>query len=446
MKQPDLPRKRPWPDYRAVWRWHFYAGLLSIPILLVLSISGTIYLFKPQIEMWEEAQYDVFESGEQPLAMSQQIEATLAAMPGARFHSFELPTSSVAASRIIVTQNGERIRCYVHQATGRIHAQKVEADRFIAVVRRLHGELFLGNRGSYLVELTACWTLVLIFTGLYLWWPRKWTGLGGVLLPRLRSGKKIFWRDIHSVSGIWISGFAIVLILSGLPWSTFWGNYFRNVRHWTGTAVARQDWEISRPRKETETKRTKPLDLAAADRVVKATVPLNLPAPVVITPPRGSANEWKVQSMTQNRPYRADLTVDGESGEITSRKDFGDRHPIDQVVGVGIALHEGQLFGWPNQLLGVVTTSGLILLSFSGIILWWRRRDRGVLGAPAVGAAPRMSLGLVAIVLGLAVYLPLFGASLLAVWLAERFVLRRSPGIRGWLGLRAPTSPEVAAV
>ena len=26
--------------YRAVWRWHFYAGLLVLPFLLVLAVTG----------------------------------------------------------------------------------------------------------------------------------------------------------------------------------------------------------------------------------------------------------------------------------------------------------------------------------------------------------------------------------------------------------------------
>ena len=36
--------------FRTIWRWHFYAGLLVIPILVVLCISGIVYLFKPQID------------------------------------------------------------------------------------------------------------------------------------------------------------------------------------------------------------------------------------------------------------------------------------------------------------------------------------------------------------------------------------------------------------
>ena len=36
--------------YRTLWRWHFYAGLFCIPFVLTLSISGAIYLFKPQLD------------------------------------------------------------------------------------------------------------------------------------------------------------------------------------------------------------------------------------------------------------------------------------------------------------------------------------------------------------------------------------------------------------
>jgi hypothetical protein len=37
-----------------VWRWHFYAGLLVVPLVILLALSGTLFLFKPQVERWEE--------------------------------------------------------------------------------------------------------------------------------------------------------------------------------------------------------------------------------------------------------------------------------------------------------------------------------------------------------------------------------------------------------
>ncbi len=36
--------------YPTIWRWHFYAGLFVLPFILILSITASIYLFKPQIE------------------------------------------------------------------------------------------------------------------------------------------------------------------------------------------------------------------------------------------------------------------------------------------------------------------------------------------------------------------------------------------------------------
>ena len=99
------------------------------------------------------------------------------------------------------------------------------------------------------------------------------------------------------------------------------------------------------------------------------------------------------------------------------------------------------MFGWFNQLLGLLTTSGLVLLSVSGVVLWWRRRDQGVLGAPQPGLPSSLSWGMVAVVLLLAAALPMFGASLIAVLLLERLALRRLPGVQTWLGLRKPGLP-----
>ena len=36
--------------YRAFWRWHFYAGLLILPMLMLMALTGALYLFKGEIE------------------------------------------------------------------------------------------------------------------------------------------------------------------------------------------------------------------------------------------------------------------------------------------------------------------------------------------------------------------------------------------------------------
>jgi uncharacterized iron-regulated membrane protein len=458
---------KPWPDYRAVWRWHFYAGLFCIPFVIVMASSGSIYLFKPQIESWIDGNYDNLAIKDHPASAADQIRAALAAVPGSTLSAYEVPEDVGSAARVIVSHEGKTTRVYVHPESLQVLKTVDENARFMKVLFRLHGELLMGNRGSAVVELAASWAIIMIVTGLYLWWPRKAKTLGGIVYPRLWSGSRLFWRDLHGVTGFWISSLALFLLFTGLPWAKFWGDYFKNVRRLAGAAVARQDWtngqtstaepksagstgehDGHRPRSGRlggrSSRKETPSDVTAVDRVVATLHPLDLDPPVIISPPDPGSGDWSAKSMTANRPKRVDLVVDGKTGAIKDRKDFQDRHIVDRIIGTGIAAHEGQLFGWPNQLLGLVTAAGLVLLSVSSVFMWWRRREPGGLGAPGAAASPRVSAGLLVLVVLFGIYLPLFGASLIAVLLLEWALLRRIAMVRDWLGLRPPLTESVA--
>jgi uncharacterized iron-regulated membrane protein len=440
--------RRPWLDRRTVWRWHFYAALFCIPFVIVLSLSGAIYLFKAEVESWLERPYDRLAAAGPPRTAAARVAAASAAVPGATFKSYELPgpprdgAGFVPATRVILDRDGEAVRAYVHPTTLDVLAVLPERDRFMRQVARLHGELLLGDAGSMIVELAASWAVVMILTGLWLWWPRQARSLAGVVYPRLRGGPRVFWLDLHAVTGVWISACALFLLVSGLPWATSWGAYLKLARRLTGTAAA-QDWNSGRAAQaghgdhDHGDRAAGDVDLAALDRVATAAATLRFEPPVTITPQRGDRGTWTVKSETQNRPRRAEAVVDGASGAVVSRKDFRDRHVIDRVVGYGIAAHEGRLFGWPNQVLGLLTACGLVLVSASGAAMWWRRRQPGTLGAPpaagAEGGRGAVVVGSAVLVLG--IWLPLFGASLAAVLVVERFVLRRVPALAAWLGL-----------
>jgi len=88
----------------------------------------------------------------------------------------------------------------------------------------MHGWLTLGTVGDRIVELAACWALVLIVTGLYLWWPRGRGGFGGILYSRLGARGRLFWRDLHAVIGVWSVAFIAFLLLTGLPWAGIQGD------------------------------------------------------------------------------------------------------------------------------------------------------------------------------------------------------------------------------
>jgi uncharacterized iron-regulated membrane protein len=340
-----------------------------------------------------------------------------------------------------VSEHGARTRVYVHPDTLEILKSVPEESRFNRIVFKLHGELLMGSVGSVLVELAASWAIVMVLSGLYLWWPRSARGLGGVLYPRIGQGAKRFWRDIHAVTGVWVSVFALFLLVTGLPWALVWGGAFKQVRAWTGTAAIAQDWATSSAG-EHAGHAHHDAALAPADEsgtsieaMVKRASALGLAPPVILTPPKAGDDLWWARSNTANRPAREDVALSATTGEPAARETFDGKHIIDQVVGVGIAAHEGQLFGVANQILGLLTVAGLVTLCVSGFVMWRRRAPEGVLGAPPSLPDGRIGAGLVGLILAAAVLLPVLGVCLVAIALVERGVLRRWPAARRWLGL-----------
>jgi uncharacterized iron-regulated membrane protein len=372
--------------YNAVWRWHFYAAMLCVPFVLWLAATGTLYVWKPQIEAWLDRPYDTL-AVSPPVSADAQVAAALNAVPGARLHKYQLPGAPGQAVRVVVGVGGDETLIYVDPATARVlHTVPMEAQP-MRIVSRLHGNLLIGNPGSYLVELAACWAVVMLLTGLYLWWPRGRRGLAGVVYPRLRSGRRLFWRDLHAVSGIWVALLALGLILTGLPWAKAWGSYFEQVRQIAGAVDGPADWTIGSPPAaramlgdHADHGGMAMAHVAAQpgelDRVIAAVAPLRLAAPVMIAPPAKAASVWTVTSDAQNRPLRTALTIDGARGAVLTRRDFAQRHWVDRAVGYGIAAHEGALFGLANQLLSTITALLLVLLAVSGTVLWWRRRPQ----------------------------------------------------------------------
>jgi len=319
----------------------------------------------------------------------------------------------------------------------------------------------MGDKGSFIVETAASWAIIMILTGLYLWWPRNATGLGGVLYPRLRQGKRIFWRDIHAVTGMWVSVLALCFLLSGLPWAKSWGGYLKVARKITGNAIVHEDWTTGRSSEIAKRLAMNKNSLAALEQPSwkhgqgtqtlseSALVPLNkmiapvsalhFAFPVLISPPMQSGGDWIAKSDSQDRVLRDEVALDPANGNVVSRLNFSQRPLIDRLVGIGVAAHEGHLYGWLNQAVNLCTALGLIVLCISAVAMWWRRRPEGALGAPTKLANARLTTAFAAFVIPLAIYLPLFGLSLLFVVCTEQLILRRVSAAQQWLGLTTPS-------
>ena len=436
------------PLYPTIWRWHFYAGLFVLPFILILSITGSIYLFKPQIERWEERSYNGLGTAG-TMSADRQLMAVMADNPGASFNYYRLPRETGDAAMVqLGLPSGELREVYV-SPQGQVLGSLDPDARIAAVVARIHGSLLIGRWGDWLVELAASWTIVMILSGLYLWWPRP-LRLAGTLWPRLSLRGRPLLKDIHRVTGFWIAGLVLVMLASGLPWAVSWGSAFAWTRAELGWVKGPQDWKIGvdgghaghdhgmeEPSASVAVPpRGLPLSTfvkrAEAERMAFPVLVLPPHVPQAFGPPTGDV--WTAKSAAQNRTLARQVTFDPITGQEISRTGFHDQHVIDRIVNTGVAWHEGQLFGPVNQIIGVFTALALICVSALGVLMWLRRRSPGTLGAPPADGELRPGWLIVPMVM-LGVLLPLFGASVLAILLVELAIAKgrilRSDARRG---------------
>jgi uncharacterized iron-regulated membrane protein len=410
--------------YRALWRWHFHAGLFCIPFVIVLAVTGSIYLFKPQIDAFADRGVDSLHVTGHRASGEAQIAAAIASIPGSKLFVYEIPLEPDDAVRVhLYARDGTGRIVYVHPETLAILKTVPHMHRLTEIVRMIHSSLLAGTAGAIVIELAACWAIVMLITGFYLWWPRDSRGLAGVIYPRLREGRRVFWRDLHAVTGIWVSAFALFLLVTALPWTTVWGAGLQQARELAKPAV-KQDWTTGAVDAHAEHRReadaaaiATPATSVTLDQIVARVAPLHLAPPVRVYLPNERLPRWRVRAETQNRPLVRELALDARSGAILEDKGFDGKPTLDRVIGVGIAAHEGQLFGIANQLLGLATALGLVAICISSVVMWWRRKPEGSLGVPAPAVAGfTITTPLRICIVALGILLPVLGASLLILW------------------------------
>ena len=457
-----------------LWRWHFFAGLFVYPFIVLLATTGSIYLFKPQIEAWEEKQIhqqvqltsstpvneissgnisysNVSSSNVSKNNVSNRITLSpdtllnhvlsvypnaklvryTAAKPNDRSVEFEIrnTTAQLANTQPVNIQHtsgqnqaSQKLTVWVDQYSGNILETKVSNKRLLHVVKKLHSELLLGKAGSYLVELAACWSIVLIITGSYLWLTKAKTSAK-------EDSKR--WRRRHGSWGLYLAIPVLIMLLTGLPWTQLWGGGFKSVKKTMGWDSPGQEWLVTLQSSTPNMTSDKMINtsligqnpiITLADIANKIDVK-QLEAPVFIMPPKVNNGVWTVRSMPQKRHQRATIHYDQHTGDEIMRIDFNDHHPVDRAISHGVSLHEGALFGTFNQLLSLLTALSILLVSTLGIFIWWKRRPKGQLAAPKKTKIP-MPYSLIGLAIALGIFLPAVGISLIAILILEGLFFR----------------------
>ncbi|WP_343674485.1 PepSY domain-containing protein [Paraburkholderia heleia] len=237
------------PGYHTLWRWHFYAGLFVMPLLLVLAITGTIYCFQPQIEPLLYPHRLVVAPAATPRLPVDALlaRARTALPPDARALRAHVESDPARSAEFVFalpdgTKTGTKESVYVNPYDGAVLGTLDVDRRFMQVDRMLHRKLLLGKPGELLMELAACWTLVMLATGVALWWPGAGASWLAALLPRFGARGRPFWKSVHASVGIWLAVGALAFVLSGLPWTGSWGKQFKALATRASLGAPRGAW------------------------------------------------------------------------------------------------------------------------------------------------------------------------------------------------------------
>lgn len=450
--------------YRAVWRWHFYAGLLVAPVLALLAVTGALYLFNHEFERaWYGPLLNVTPAGAHASPVAQEA-AVRAAFPGATLRSVEWPHDATHATTwSLTTASGERLDAMVDPYTARVLGSVPPATRPMALVNELHGELMLGRWGDMLVELAASWALVMLVTGVVLWWPRRWRWRG-VVVPRLGASGRRFWRDLHAVPAVFNAALVGFLVLSGLPWSAFWGEQLARLGTLSTAAAPTPNFQAA-PRRSAlpgaadtghhhdEGDSGLPWAVRQAPVPPPARAPAGAQAAVGLGQvmataaargldtagprlrvfyPDGADGVFHVSLSPARAQDQRTLYIDPTDGRVLQDIGWAQYSALGRAVEWGVTAHMGRQFGEPNRWLALAVCAGLLLTVVSGVVMWWRRRPAGGLGAPDA-AGQRLPRALVVTLVTLGVLFPLAGATMLAAAALE------------WANARLTRAPEGVA-
>lgn len=439
--------------FAAFWRWHFYGAVLVIPVLLVLTTSGLTYMYRAQIDAWTHPGVLTVTApdGAERLPLSQQEDAVRESFPDRDILSIVDNTDD--RSTVFVTADGDDSRrVYVDPYRGEVTGDLAPTSLVSDWAERIHGTLLIGDVGDRIVELGACWAIVLTITGFIIFFlgrrPRKRAVGRGVKGSRLRSA--------HALVGLPVGLGLLLLVFSGLPWTGFWGDKAQQLAADNNTSLWGADpgaeSKLGELIESTDGK-SGPAGWAVAngptgqshgtgeqisvDDAIATAEEAGAPGPYSIIYPVDETGVYSVlggQWSNNGNPAESDVSkeltvhVDQYSGEVVGTYGYEDYSALAKTVSQGIALHEGRRFGTINAIGTTLFCFAVIFLCISAPIMWWNRR-----GTASGVAAPRARLPifgnwiLLVAVAALGVFLPLFGLSLIVILAFDQLIIRRIP-------------------
>ncbi|MGL4522685.1 MAG: PepSY-associated TM helix domain-containing protein [Bacilli bacterium] len=424
--------------YQTVWRWHFFAGIIFGPILIMLAITGAIYLFKPYVDPMLNQELHYVDEGATPKSYSLMMSSVQKYSGDSTISNFTSPLDADRSAQFSV--EGEKTgTVYVDPYTAKVLGFKESSNQFMDLVVALHGELLIGTTGDRMVELAASWAVLLLISGFYLYWPTI-RNIKALFKWPQKSDKRSWWRTTHALVGFWGSLGILLLVLTGLPWAGVAGEQISKIATATHSGypdglfsdppssviptkdVAKTAWAAENVPVPKSTQQS-PSSLTI-DEIVTIIQNKKVAPGYTLTLPKEKTGVFTAAIFPTDVKKQATLHIDQYSGKVLVDLRFQDYGFLAKVIETGIALHEGRLLGPVNLIICLLLCTSLVFIVISGIVMWWKRRPTGTLGVP-VRSEGRNPILWYFILLLLGILMPLAGITMIIALLLDFLILRR---------------------
>lgn len=363
---------------------HLSSGVVAGAVILMMSVTGVLLTFQPQIVDWANREYDTVHPP-YPGAESMELDPLLEVVRSVETDAE--PTSITLRSdpdRAYVVRFGRTKTVYVDPFTAEVRGPGNETVRdFLREI--IYWHRWFGAEGenrSVARAVTGAGNLafcLLTVTGLYIWWPRRWTlkSFKAITFPNFRIKGRSRDFNWHNSVGFWCLPVLFLISLSGVVISYRWAGDL--VYTLTGTELvprsSASDTDPSIPKDEQPDSQIAPLgsyiDAARAQVPGWAYITLNLPKD------GSKTTTLSISEMDNRIPLtRSTLTVSTHDARVVDWVPFTGENLGRQVRTWLRWIHTGEAGGWPGQLIAGLATIGAVIMVWTGLSLSWRRLQR----------------------------------------------------------------------
>lgn len=361
---------------RIVFWLHLTAGVVAGIIILIMSVTGAILAFQPQIEAFVERDARTIQIAENAERLDAQtlLSWARAAKPEIKPTNLIVQSNPNAAVALALGREGT---LYLNPYNGEVTGENSKSARaFFQFVTDWHRWLGASNENRAIGKAVtgACNLafLVLAVTGVYLWFPRRWSWKNVRAIGVFRFGQDGKARDFnwHNVAGIWTSLVLIVLTATAAVISYTWASNL--VYYATGnTPPAAQQ----------------PAPQQQSNNAAPFAVPENLNS--LWARAEGQSPGWKSiavrlpisenaiftidEGKYLNRFGRSTLTLNAQSSEVVKWESYGEQNAGRQLRSWMRFTHTGESFGIVGQTIAFIACLGGALLVWTGLSLAFRR-------------------------------------------------------------------------